>query len=404
MSVAHLEETLLVVERLYLLTKLMGLHGAVHPAVDASLVELQDSVAAANPPFQLQFVGGVLFRDRALAAMTPDRFDQVEMLARLLHQLQADELTFAHAPKVEALRELVNSLADAQVSPLATLDGPLDGMQWREMEGARLQERAENVPPEVDAIAQFAVAMQHAEVLFDDAGDAWNWREGLSIVRRLERALRSDVDATLQAAEFVGDEGFGPARRALSAATLAFVVCRQADVSSTFARSVAHCVLMLAHSGYTPTGGLDPSAAAARALQRVEAAGFAQRRSGVEPHRLKVFTLLTDLTGPLDLALARLAHFAYRFEMHRCAADGLVLSRVDLMAYMSRTCDADADKRLLRRMVQAVGVLPVGTRVRLRDSRFGVVVSTPSKGADPWRPTVLVDGIVVQPEHRVSLQ
>jgi hypothetical protein len=54
----------------------------------------------------------------------------------------------------------------------------------------------------------------------------------------------------------------------------------------------------------------------------------------------------------------------------------------------------------VRVLISVVGAVPMGTSVRLADGRTGIAVGA---GPDPFRPQVLVDGMIVKPTAPVVL-
>jgi hypothetical protein len=392
-------------DRLFLLMRQVAVFGANHPTANDAAESLQEAIDRAGPPFVLQFVRGAVFRDRVLVPLDADRFQQAANLERALSNLATHEVCVDEVPPLDAVSAFGIALARGAQGPSPALQtAKWRGLRFRELPYAQYGEEAEEVDPGVFTAAQIALAIGEAERARKDAEEYWPWAHGVSIVRRLERAIETDRDATDRAME-LAPGAWTPPRRAVSAALTVMGLLTTLDLTRFARRAAAHATLALATLGYRDRDGL-PLAEAAQATLTALLAAPITAHSGVDPHRLRVCTCLNALcergSGGAELSLNGLLVLAYEIERKRCPEGvSFNLTRVDLMAEVVREMGQSLDATWVRALVGASGAVPVGAYV-LADGRLGVVIES-APADDPWRPRVLVGGEVVTPREPVVL-
>jgi hypothetical protein len=344
-----------------------------------------------------------------------------QALAAALDNLGVHELSVDDVPPAAAVIELGVALARGAIGPSELLErARLPGLRWREIPEARHGLDAEKVDPQLFVAAQVALAIVEAERL--DAGDPsgsarrgggegpqppfsapWSWAGGVSIVRRLERALGTDRSTTARVLETAPGTWTAP-RRAVAAAFEVMNLLGSVEASAWAQRAAGHAALGLALQGLAERGGAPVDAVAGELRERMTAAPIAAR-TGVDPHRLRVCTIvhmLAERANDDQLPILAPIRIAYEMARRRCPERvGFDLSRVDLLAHAVQEMRA-IDSSWIRALVFAAGTVPPGTRVQLPDGRVGVALDASQTG-DPLRPNVLVDGEVVTPATPVSI-
>lgn len=396
-----------IVERLFVLSRVVLMHGPRHPLVDQTVAVLAQNMAAAAPPFALQFVGQGVFRDRVLVPMDAEHFTRARLLATALANLGAHELAVDAAPTPDTLLELGVLLARGSQGPGDDLErAQLPGLRFREIPAARYGADSTQVDPEMFAIAQVALAIHDAEALHAQRDGAWPWSAGVGLLRRLERAMDAGAAPTMRAL----DTAPGPwsvARRALAVCHHVMTALSDLKVAPSTRRAIAHAAAAVAVHGLQEREGLPLEAAAKAALRRMLDAPL-PARTGVEPHRLRTLALVRGVamrsnepeqwTGAMAVI-----ELAYAMERHRCPEGvDFALARVDLLAFAAAAMEGGFDPRWVRALVTRSGQIPPGATVRLADGRVGMAME-PGDSGDPMRPRVLVDGAVVEPESAVRL-
>ena len=399
MSTDH-TATVAVVDELFRWIRTHTTHGTRHPLTEAIAVAVSAAVAAARPPFSLQFVLGAVFRDRVLVAMNVASYERALVVATTLRRAGVEELAFDAAPPAAALAPLGALLGRAAVAPVTGLDEMrVTDVRWRSIPNAERGADTEQVDPEIAAIVDVALAIADAERLPTSAAP-WPWSVGVAITRRLDHALSAHTCATLRTIE-LAPGAWTPARRAVSAALHALLVLRGLGSSVATQRSAAHAVLVLGTCGYQAESGLVVRQAAA--VARVALVGEDRPIAKLEPHHLRVVALvhglMKDGADNRALVVMPLVELAYDLDRRRCPPGArFVHSRVDLLALA--VADRSYESSWVRALVGAVGVVPPGAPIALADGRRGVVVG-PTR--DPWRPEVLVDGALIVPTQPVRL-
>ncbi|MFZ5480183.1 MAG: hypothetical protein ACOZNI_25695 [Myxococcota bacterium] len=394
-----------VVDSLFRLMRVVGMHGGAHPASSVAAADVAEAVARAAPPFAMQFVAGGVFRDHVLVPLDAERYERVRALSTALDNLSAHEVLFEDVPDVPILLRFGEGLARGAISRSAELESVrLAPIRVREIPAATRGVGGEDVDPEVFAVAQAVLAVKDAERLAPPPA-AWDWSAGLTIVRRLDRAASTSQGVVAAAVESGGD-GWTVGRRATAASLRTLTALRAARASTLVYRSTAHAVLALCRSGLLPREGLAVHEAAAEALA---AMSHWPGHGPVESHRLRVVTILDHVAAgeaegsSLHPGVLPLVRLAYEFEAaRRPRGVEFDLTIVDLLADAMRVPMVGVNASWLRMIVQVAGVVPPGAPVRLADGRVGVAIG-PGPRRDPMRPDVLVDGVRVSPDRDVEL-
>lgn len=399
-AIAHL------VERLFVMMRTHTSHGAGHPVAGRAAGRVAEAIAAAGPPFALQFVAEGLFQDQNLVPLTPETFESLTPVSRALNNLGIQELLFTdRAAREDSAARLGEVLATGAVGPggASADEIAVPGVTAREILNAVRGISGEAVDPEVYAAAQVAQSVAAAETVSLDRAEPWPWSVIVAIVRRLERAIKADAASAAETMEVAPGEWSVP-RRAVSACHRSLTLSTELGLRSSTRRAAAHACLCLALHGYEERWGIELRAAAEMSLARLLDSPLGGR-SGVDPHRLRVLSLLEAMAQGRagDLPPAGGVQLCYELERRRRPRDvDFWLALSDLMAQLVTNPIPDLEPRWVRLLIQVVGEVPPGARVRLADGRTGVALG-PGAGGDPSRPRVLVDGRAVEVDVPVTI-
>lgn len=388
----------LVLARLFGLLRSVKAHGTEHAQTLRHAEALSGAIAKASPPFTLQFVRQAVFRDGALVLLGPRNFARARWVAAALANAGADALTLDRAPSARALVAFGTSLKGSGTVP--TL-GPAEAPSLRlgRLE-AQLGVPAGEVDPALFASVQLRRAIAEADALCREG--PWPWPRGMAVVRRVESAATASVAASTRALEVAPGPRTG-ARRSLTAAFYALLCLRTVGTSALVQRAVSHAVLAVGAQGLGSRAGLSLQEAAAAVFPRLQASLDAAR---VDAHSRRVCALVYELSeGPAAPAplrqVAGLVGLLYELERLRCPPEtDFDLAQVDLLSEAVRLCPSKLDAAWVRVLLQSLGALPPGARVRCPDGRDGVVLSPGRGGA---RPRVYVDGLVTEPSRTTLL-
>ncbi len=400
--------TIAVLERLFVLTKTVGTLGTTHPSALENAATTRDAISAAKPPFSMQFVREATFRDRSLLPLDLEGFQRSQVLSRAMSHCGVQELAFDALPSPADLLRLAQILARGVQGPTDWLESvSLKGISWREIAGAGWGAESQAIDPDLFAVTQLALAIAEADRLVAAHTEPWHWTAGVGIVRRLERALEVDSAAADRALE-LAPAPWSPGRRAVAVTMRVVAVLREVGALAGTTRAAGHAALVLAAHGMATNNALTMQEAAAQGLPRLLATSL-ESAGGAARHRIRVCALLnavhrrTAFHGRWVGAIG-LVDVLYELERRRQKDQQTVqLSLADLLAGALSEPDGRFDPLWLRALVAAVGQLPPGARVRLADGRVGVVLQLGPSG-DPWRPMVLVQGQMVEPQQPVRLQ
>jgi hypothetical protein len=246
-----------------------------------------------------------------------------------------------------------------------------------------------------------------------DAG--WPWAAGVGLLRRLERGSAAHRAAALRAIE-MPEAKWTPSRRAVAVAYLVALGMQDATAKSAHARAAVHVAFAVALHMFTQRAAGPDDAPPASQRGQVRMARAAQAaltsmnataagtREAVEPHRLLVLALLSELVlREESIAAGKLVTTVLQLECAR-VPEGVdfALSLVDIIA-LAVSGELDGiDRSWLTLIVRGVGVLPPGVPVYLADGRKAVVLG-PGTTGDAFCPLVLVDGKREQASARVHL-
>jgi hypothetical protein len=396
-----------IIERLFVLSRVVLMHGPRHPLVDQTVAGLAHSMAAAAPPYALQFVGQGVFRDRVLVPMDAENFTRGKHLAAVLSNLGVHEMAVDSAPTAETLATLGVVLARGAQGPSDDLErAHLPGIRFREIPAARWGTDSTRVDPEMFTIAQVALAIHDAEVIFAKREGPWPWSAGVGLLRRLERAMEASAPATMRALDTAPGE-WTIARRALVACHHVMTALTELKVVASTRRAIGHAAVVIAMHGLEDRDGADFQVAAHTAMRKMLDAAL-PARTGVEPHRLRTLALVHGICTRADdpanwTGAMALIELAYALERHHCPRGvDFVLARVDLLAHAASGMESDFDARWVRSLVTQCGQIPPGATVLLADGRVGMALEPGDEG-DPMRPKVLVDGETIEPAQAVRL-
>ena len=186
-----------VVQAIFLLIRTVMSHGTEHPLTKRKANDLRKTIARADPPFSLQFVGPAFFKDMVLIPMDLKRFLFSMVLSKALKNSSINELSFLAVPDLETLLLFGVYLSEGVRGPSeALMDSRLDDIDWRDMDGANWG-MSEDIEPEVYTTTMVALASADAEHLVTNREMKWDWSRGLGVIRRLERSTRVEVSMSM---------------------------------------------------------------------------------------------------------------------------------------------------------------------------------------------------------------
>lgn len=386
-----------IIDRFFVLTRNLGVHGAAHPLVHQNAEGLAEALDAVGPPYAIQFVRDAVFVDRELAVLDPPNFLRARRLAASLAALKVNELRVEYAPAAASLVAVADAVARRVPLP------SVDGMLFREIDGAQAGTEAMQVDTELFAAAQLLRALVEVEGVHAAGLAQWPWPVGISVVRRVERAKESDLDACLRFIDHApGDRG--APRRALAAAVHALSLGGAARLGLPLRRVLAHAALALTQYG-DEGGPVNVRDAAARALPAM-VASIGATRAALDPHRMRVCAVLQSLLdGGEAHPLAAPLHLAYTLERARAVGGaGFWLLTTDLLAWAARLAGRRLDAGWVHALLCAYGVVPPNARVRALEGGEGIALGG-APDDTPLQPLVLLrdDGSVLAPAVPVRL-
>jgi hypothetical protein len=362
---------------LYVLLKTAAAHGAEHPLYASVAERLVGRIAEVKPPFSLQFVRGGVFWQRELLAMDAELYERATVVARSLDHLDVHEITVSKVPKAEGVRAFGVALGRGMLGPSSDLDTlKVEGMSWRRIPNASWGEDQEDIDAELFALTQIALAVQEADALHAACGDGWSFKKGLSIVRRLERAMEVEHGSAVRAIE-LAPGGWTPARRAVSAALGVAGALLRVGASKGTRRSAAHAALALGMYGLAERAGEPVDVAARRALAHTIDAP-ATARTGVSPHRLRASVVIHQLANaPVTdwLPVCHVIQLCYELEVERAPEGvGFDLTLADLMALAAQDMGTAFAPTWVKVLIDLHGEAPCGAYARTPGGEVGVVL------------------------------
>jgi len=394
-----------LLDTLYLLGKTVGSHGPRHQLSIRAAEVLRTAAARAQPPISLQFVAGGVFRDRKIVPLDVDRYRRSKHLSRALANVEAQELTFDTLPEINAILELGAIVARGANGPGYTAPESIGAIHLREIVGVSRGEEAERIDPELFIAAQVALAFAGADEIFAEQVKPWPWATGLTIVRRLERAIQAAPDGSTQVARAIetAPVAWSVPRRAVSATFRVLDALLRLQVVVPTQRGAAHAMLAAAISGLQEREG-HPLSTIGKALVPRLLAGKLGGRARIDPHRLMVTALVhaLDRGEASNHPVLDLLKTCYALELRRCPRKTpFDLSFIDLLAQGVGDRTLGCDVSWMKQLISAAGAVPAGTRVQLADGKVGIALES----TDPASryPPVLVGGLVVQPDRPLKI-
>lgn len=380
-----------VVLSLFVLLKTVMSHNATHPFSRQMASKVVDAIAETEPPWDLQFIRGGVFRDRELVQMGTGGFRRAQTIAMALAKLGFHELSVEREVDEDAWLKLCEGLAKGAVGGTDGLDGVvIDGLSWRAIPDASWGDEAEEIDPEVYAIIQLSLCRADCERIYEqirasNGQGGWPWSSGLVVMRRLERAIDADAVATARTLELTPG-AWGPARRALSATIEIMRVLGKLGIHEKELRAAAHLGLVLGMLTFEPRGGRTMLEVSDELLTFLTGQFSGTKRSGLPPHHLRVSTLAHLIAQPDPskwLPLIHLISLVHELERMRAPEDlEIDLTRADLLAIAARDMGVRFAPVWVKALVDVHGAIPIGARVRLGSGEQGVVLDARAQEVD----------------------
>ena len=396
-----------LLERIFVLMKIIGSHGTIHPSTHEMASAALSALRQCRLPSALQFVREAVFYDRTLVPLDIEGFKRGQSLSQAMNHCGVHEVSFESGVDETALIAFFEVLSKGLVGPNDLLEQMrLPGISWREIPGAGWGAEAKPIDPDLFAVTQVSLAVADTDLLADAFGQPWNWAAGVSILRRLERAVEVDARAADRAVELV-PVPWSAGRRAVAMAVRVLAVERELGTEPATARASGHAALVLGCCGFRVAASGAFAEAATETFARLVQTSMASV-SGAIRHRVRVCSLIQALAAPLATGQQRqgavaLLHLLYELEWRRHAEQGRVaLTMADMLGAMMPEVGRAYPSNWFRALIGTLGELPAGSRVTLADGRVGIVLG-PGSLPDPWLPQLLVGGQIVQPTHRVRL-
>ena len=396
-----------IVERLGVLMRTLVMHGPDHPMADKAAAATAQAINDGRPPYALQFIAGGLFRDRVVVPVDVERFGQLRQLSRALHNLSMHELSVDEPLRVSSVHTLGRMLARAASGPIDVDPGlVIPGLRWRVIPGFTASGDSVVIDPSMFSAMQVVAAIAEAAEMSGNIDDPWPWKSGISVVRRLERAVLTAEVVTKRTLELLPGK-WTIARRAVSACLMVMQVLESLGVDRITRRASSHAALAVAIQGLTDREGMELRDAAGILGERF-VTGVMQTATGIDPHRLRAVAIVHFIASArtreeAPMGVLGLIHLAYYLERHR-RPRGLSseLSLADLMAYAVRFSGDVFDPVWVRALTAVIGPVPPGTPVRLASGDLGVAIG-PGPTRDPWLPLVSSNGNVTAATSPIRL-
>lgn len=357
---------------LFLLLQTIKAHGAEHPMSQEAAERVHASL---HGECSLQFVAGVMFCDRRLVSVSREEHQRFQVVARACHTLEFQELTLRDTLSIEGSLKLGQWLARGAVGArLDVSEMRIPGVITREIQETTWGEEFEEIDPALLALSQVALAMQEATALRKDG--PWDWRNGFSVIRRLERAMDASLEHALQGLEM--EEGaWTPTRRAVGVAFDVIAALRHLEVQTSIVRACGHAALALGVHGLEAHHGRELDASAKSVFASMTS-NLQRMRTGIPPHQLRTLSVIEHLrsTEPHQwMSVLFLLQLCYDLEWERCPPGvSFTLTRADLLAIATQEMGARFPPAWVRILVAIHGDAPAGAYVRLPDQRLGVIL------------------------------
>lgn len=390
------------VDMLYSFMRTCASQGTGNVIAEEAGEKMIAAIVAAGTPLVLQFVGGAVYRDKILLPLEFEAFRRAQILVQTVENHGVHEIAFTDVPSLDDLLHFGSALGRG-------LQGRTDAL--RRMRFERIRVRAlphlgrrakQDQGGSVLVDANVALAFEIGEELRGMLTEPWSWSTGIALLRFMETAFKLDPHAASRAVELMPGS-WSASRRAVAASVHVAHVLGWLGAPLAARRAAAHTALAVGMHGLGPRGG-QPIAEAAEAAIASLTAEPPAARSGIDPHRLRVCSMVHALSKPEPAAdepnILGLVRMAYSLERRRCPEDvSFHLTIADLLALALKMQGRSHYDDWLGALVGAYGIVPMGSFV-LCDGRLGVATE-PSP--DPWRPRVLVQGEKLAPIEPVSI-
>ncbi len=378
----------LFIDELFRTLKAVQLHSVVHPQARAACARFVELVTP-RLPMSLAFVAGGAFVDFVLIALELETWERLNIVVAPLHLFEVDELTLRIGLSADEVLAFGAAWAEGARGNRHALDdlGQLAGIGFRALAGTSRGVTEEVVDRDVALVAEAALAVADTERLLASPRDSWTLQT--TAIRRLERAFGHPHPA------LVAFEQSRPtvARRAVNAALVAGALLQHVGASSASTRAASHAALVVGCCGLRERGGLTVAAARPAAVDLALAAPLA--RSGVEPHRLRVCSLVLAGDEREPHAATGAVFLAYELERMRCPEHvPFDLTNADLWAALAAKAGVEFSLHWVRVLVDRFGAIPAGAWIELADGRRALVLGPSDQ---PSRPLVMIDGTTVTP-------
>lgn len=390
------------VDVLYTFMRTCASQGTGTVVAEEAAEKMIAAIVAAETPLVLQFVGGAVYRDKILLPLEFEAFRRAQILLQTVENHGVHEIAFTDVPKIDDILHFGSALGRG-------LQGRTDALRRMRFERIRVRtlphlgRRAkQDQGGSVLVDANVALALEIGEELRGMVSEQWSWSTGIALLRFMEIAFKLDLPSALRAVELMPGS-WSASRRAVAASVHVAHVLGWLGAPVDMRRAAAHAALAIGMHGFGPRGG-QPIAEAAEAAMASLTAEPPAARSGIDPHRLRVCSMVHALSRaeiaddePKVLGLVRVA---YSLERRRCPEEVTFhLTILDLLALALRMQDRRHYADWMGAFVGAYGIVPMGSFV-LCDGRLGVATE-PSP--DPWRPRVLVQGEKLAPIEPVAI-
>ncbi len=366
-----------IIERLVTLMRTLSMHGPDHPLAKKSAAGAASALNGGRPPFTLQFVAGGLFLNRVVVPVDVERFDRLRILSRALHGAAIHEVAIESPVSDEAVLAFGQMLARGASGVVNPNVKPIfQGISCRPIPGFS-GGGSDEINPTVFAANQIIRAIEEAASISCQIDDPWDWTTGLSVVRRVERALLASTSVALRATELLPAR-WTVQRRAVSACLLATHLLERLGVERITRRATGHAILALGLQGFTDRSGMELQDAAGLLSERFMAG--LETISGIDPHRLRTtaithFLATARTRDEAPMEVLGLIHLLYFLERRRTPAGiAFDLTIIDLLAYAVQYSGEVFEPSWVRALSWALGRFPIGSPVMSQKHGLGIVL------------------------------
>lgn len=383
MNEEQLQSMVEVLQSLFVVIKTVAAHGPDHPFSLEMSKRLAKFVDESKPPWKLQFIKGGIFRDLALLDLGVEGYSRAGSIGKALARTGKHEIELKKNLTPEQWLRFGRVLSDAMLRRQVDLESlDLPGLSFNAIANANFGEDDDEMDPELYAISQIALAMDDIEQIESMLSNGWPWRRAMSILRRLDRAIDSDVKAATRALE-LAPGGWTPSRRAASAAFDAMAVLKSLSIDGATTRVAGHVMLALGLNGYDEKGGQSMIEALPKTIDNLNQTIGKLVRDMLPPHPFKVMTTLQSFTAQRPdqwMGFMHLIQTVYQLELERVPIDAsFSLTRGDLLALAAQEMGTVYSPSWVKMLIDVHGQTPPGAHVRMPDGRIGMVLGSQGK-------------------------